>query len=184
MREKQDQQVIENKTYPQERALYHLQDALVRGCRFEGEEDGESAFKEGRRLRVENCHFALRYPLWHVHGLHLVASEMTETCRAALWYDSDVTIEDCAMHGIKALRECEDVTLRRVEVSSPEFGWNTSACASKRVSLRATICSSGQAGLRSRTWNSGESTPSSMCAACAPSTAISTRRTPSGTPKT
>ena len=50
---------------------------------------------------------------------------MTESCRAALWYDSDVTIEDCAMNGIKALRECENVTLRRVEAHSPEFGWNT-----------------------------------------------------------
>lgn len=118
-------QLIENKTFPQERALYHLQNALVRGCRFEGEEDGESAFKEGRRLQVENCYFALRYPLWHVHGLRLSRSEMTETCRAALWYDSDVAIEDCAMNGIKALRECGNVTLRRVEASSPEFGWNT-----------------------------------------------------------
>lgn len=118
-------QLIENKTFPQERALYHLQDALVRACRFEGEEDGESAFKEGRRLQVENCYFALRYPLWHVHGLRLSASEMTESCRAALWYDSDVTIEDCAMNGIKALRECENVILRRVEAHSPEFGWNT-----------------------------------------------------------
>ena len=147
MREKQDQQVIENKTYPQERALYHLQDALVRGCRFEGEEDGESAFKEGRRLRVENCLFALRYPLWHVHGLHLAASEMTETCRAALWYDSDVTIEDCAMHGIKALRECEDVTLRRVEVSSPEFGWNTKRVRVEESELAGDYMFFGAGGL-------------------------------------
>ncbi len=125
MRKKGDRQIIENKTFPQERALYHLQDALVRGCRFEGEEDGESAMKEGRALQVENCYFALRYPLWHVHGLRLSASEMTPTCRAALWYDADVRVEDCTLNGIKALRECRGVALSRVEADSPEFGWRS-----------------------------------------------------------
>ena len=48
---------------------------------------------------------------------------MTDTCRAALWYDSDVTIKNSKLHGIKALRECDRSTLIGCDIISPEFGW-------------------------------------------------------------
>ncbi len=128
-------QIIENKTFAQERALYHLRDAIVRGCRFEGEEDGESALKEGRSLRAEHCFFALRYPLWHVRGLSLSDCEMTPSCRAALWYDKGVSVENCALHGIKALRECADVRLLHADVDSPEFGWHTRRLVAEESAL-------------------------------------------------
>ena len=120
----------ENERFGQERALYMTRSALIRNCRFEGEEDGESALKESANLTVEYCYFDLRYPFWHVHGLNLRDSEMTPNCRAALWYDEDVSIERCKMHGIKAVRECKDVSLRDCDIDSPEFGWH-----SKNVSL-------------------------------------------------
>ncbi len=117
---------IENQRFGEERALYHLADALVSSCRFEGAEDGESALKEGRRLQVEKCFFDLRYPLWHVDGLALLKSEMTQGCRAALWYGRDLELKDCALHGIKAVRECRGVNIYDSFVRSPEFGWNSS----------------------------------------------------------
>lgn len=49
---------------------------------------------------------------------------MTELCRAALWYSDGILLEDTALHGIKALRECADVTMRGCDVVSPEFGWS------------------------------------------------------------
>lgn len=115
----------ENERFGQERALYCTQSALIRNCRFEGEEDGESALKESRYLTVEYCLFDLRYPFWHVEGLHLRDSEMTPNCRAALWYDRDITIERCNLHGIKAVRECKNVSLRDCDIDSPEFGWHS-----------------------------------------------------------
>ena len=48
---------------------------------------------------------------------------MTPLCRAALWYSEDVLIEDSRLHGIKALRECQRVTLRSCDTVSAEFGW-------------------------------------------------------------
>ncbi len=116
---------IENETFEEERALYHVKDADVAFCRFEGAKDGESAMKEGRNLNVRSCHFALRYPLWHVEGLSMKDCEMTDTCRAALWYDDKVKIFDCRLGGIKALRECRRVVLAGCEVRSPEFGWKS-----------------------------------------------------------
>ena len=44
-------------------------------------------------------------------------------CRAALWYDTGVTLESCKLNSIKALRECQDITLKNSSVSSPEFIW-------------------------------------------------------------
>ncbi len=116
---------IENQRFGEERALYMTNGAHIRNCRFEGEEDGESALKESSHLQVENCFFDLRYPFWHVHDLHLTDSEMTPNCRAALWYDEDIRIENCKMHGIKAVRECKDVTLSGCDIDSPEFGWHS-----------------------------------------------------------
>lgn len=119
------EKTIENRTFDEERALYGERDLLVRNCRFDGPADGESAFKECERVRVEGTFMNLRYPFWHDHGLKLRDVEMTELCRAALWYSEDVTIEDSRLHGIKALRECSDVRMRGCDVVSPEFGWST-----------------------------------------------------------
>lgn len=113
----------ENKTYGEERALYGIRDSKVIACRFDGEEDGESALKECRNIEVKDCYFNLRYPLWHVDDANIRGVEMTEKCRAALWYDSDVRITDSKLHGIKALRECDGVTLVGCDINSEEFGW-------------------------------------------------------------
>lgn len=110
-------------TLDEERALYGVQDAQVVNCTFDGPADGESALKETAGLSVENCRFHLRYPLWHSHRTRLSGCTMADTCRAALWYDSDLSFEDCVLGGIKALRECDRTELRRCAIDSKEFGW-------------------------------------------------------------
>lgn len=116
--------VIENQTFDMERALYGSNGVVVRNCSFDGPADGESAFKEGQNIEAEHCLFNLRYPFWHDHGLTIRDSEMTELCRAALWYSDHIKIVDTKMHGIKALRECSDVTIENCDIISPEFGWS------------------------------------------------------------
>lgn len=115
---------IQNQTFDEERALYGSRDILVKDCAFDGPADGESAFKEFADIRAEHCFFNLRYPFWHVHGLKISDSEMTELCRAALWYTDHVEITGTKMHGIKALRECADASLENCDIVSPEFGWS------------------------------------------------------------
>ena len=117
-------EMIQNKTFDEERALYGVNDILVRDCAFDGPADGESAFKEGRDIAVDHCFFNLRYPFWHDMGLKIENSEMTELCRAALWYSEHIEINDSKLHGIKALRECADAKLRGCDIISPEFGWS------------------------------------------------------------
>lgn len=115
---------ITDKTFDQERALYGVKNTMVTNCAFDGPADGESAFKEGNDVMVNNCFFNLRYPFWHDTGLKIENSEMTELCRAALWYSDKVEINNTKLHGIKALRECSDVTMRGCDIISPEFGWS------------------------------------------------------------
>lgn len=115
---------IENKIFDEERALYGSKKLTAINCRFDGPADGESAFKECSEITAENCFFNLRYPFWHDNGLKVSGSEMTELCRAALWYSENIEITDTKMHGIKALRECKNVRLKNCDIISPEFGWS------------------------------------------------------------
>ncbi len=118
--------IYDKLSFDAERALYGERDILVRECSFDGPADGESAFKEAGRVTAESCYFNLRYPFWHCDGVRISNSEMTELCRAALWYSSDIEINGSKLHGIKAVRECERVSLVDCDVVSPEFGWFSS----------------------------------------------------------
>jgi len=126
-----------NQNYDEERALYGIEDAEIINCTFAGEADGESALKECRRIKVESCLFELRYPFWHVSGAEISNITMTETCRAALWYDDHVNIEKSTLHGIKALRECKNVTLSECDVDSAEFGWRCSDITVKNTTVNS-----------------------------------------------
>lgn len=116
--------IIQNQTFDEERALYGSRDIFVKDCSFDGPADGESAFKECSNVQADHSFFNLRYPFWHDHGLKISDSEMTELCRAAIWYSDHITITNTKLHGIKALRECSDVTMRGCDIVSPEFGWS------------------------------------------------------------
>lgn len=129
---------MEHQTLDQERALYGSHDLLVRNCSFDGPADGESAFKECAGIQVEQSFFNLRYPFWHDHGLTIRDCELTDQCRAALWYSDHITIENTKLHGIKALRECSDTVVRNCDIVSPEFGWN-----SRRVTMEDCAAQSG-----------------------------------------
>ena len=118
-------ETIENKSFDAERAFYGSHELTVQHCAFDGPADGESAFKECSDISAKDCFFNLRYPFWHVHGLKITGSEMTELCRAALWYSDHIEISGTKMHGIKALRECKNVSIQNCDIISPEFGWST-----------------------------------------------------------
>ena len=129
--------LIEHQTFDQERALYGSDSLTIRNCRFDGPADGESALKESRNITAEHCFFNLRYPFWHNHKLTIRDSEMTELCRASLWYSEEVHITGTNMHGIKAVRECRDVTIENCDIISPEFGWSTDGISVKNSTARS-----------------------------------------------
>ena len=129
-----DWKKIEGQTFAEERALYGSRELQVINCAFDGEEDGESALKESSDIVVQNTLCNLRYPFWHDHGLAILSCELTEKCRAALWYSEQISIHDSKLHGIKALRECRDVHIDRCEILSAEFGWSSEQVLMERSS--------------------------------------------------
>ena len=83
-------EIIENQRFGEERALYHRRGLTLRGCRFAGEEDGESALKECADVAAENCLFDLRYPLWHVEKLRAERDGLSRRL-------SELRVEEAAM---------------------------------------------------------------------------------------
>ncbi|MCM1507521.1 MAG: DUF3737 family protein [Ruminococcus flavefaciens] len=116
--------IIVNKTFDEERALYNSDGIVLKNCAFDGIADGESALKESRNIQVYNCYCNLCYPFWHDKNIKIIDSEMTELCRAGLWYSSDIEVNGSKLHGIKALRECSDVKINNCDIISTEFGWS------------------------------------------------------------
>lgn len=115
--------IIEHLTLDEERALYGLHNAVVRDCTFDGPADGESALKECANITVENCRFHLRYPFWHVTGAKVSGITLTDTCRAAMWYDRELHVFDSHLGGVKAFREMDGCSLTNCTIESREFGW-------------------------------------------------------------
>ncbi|MCR4775736.1 MAG: DUF3737 family protein [Saccharofermentans sp.] len=130
-------ETIQDKTFDEERALYGSRDLIAERCRFDGPADGESAFKESRDITAKDCYFNLRYPFWHDINLHVDKCEMTELCRAAIWYSTNVEVTNTKMHGIKALRECSNVKITDCDIVSPEFGWSVSDLTVKDSSVES-----------------------------------------------
>lgn len=107
-----------------ERAFYGSNCVEFNHITIDGPADGESAFKECSNIEISDSTFNLRYPLWHNSNLKVKNSTMSKDCRAALWYDSFVTLEKVNSEGIKALRECKNVTLIDSKFVSDEIFWN------------------------------------------------------------
>ena len=128
--------IYRDQTFDQERALYGEKDIHLKNCRFDGPADGESALKESSNIEVDDSYFNLRYPFWHDHHLKVNGCELTNLCRAALWYSEDISITDSRLYGIKALRECSDITIEHTDIISPEFGWSV-----KNIKMKDTKAS-------------------------------------------
>ncbi len=118
---------IKNTCFDEERALYGEKDLKLINVKFDGALDGESALKECENIYAKDVFFNLRYPLWHVKVGVLENCNLTEKCRAALWYDKDITVKNSIMNGIKAFRECNKIKIENTSVNSPEFLWKCSS---------------------------------------------------------
>lgn len=115
----------ENKTYSEERSLYHIVDGKVINCRFEGELDGESPLKECNNIEVSNCYFNLRYPFWHNKNVTINNCVLHDNSRAPLWYCNDVKIVSLNCNSVKAVRECKNINIYDSHFISEEFGWKS-----------------------------------------------------------
>lgn len=127
--------LIVDKSYSEERALYNSHNIKLVEVKFDGEEDGESALKECKKIILDSCYLNLRYPLWHNNKVSISNTTMTANCRAALWYSSNIKINDSSLLGIKCLRECKKISIANTLINSPEFGWKNSRILGKNLQI-------------------------------------------------
>lgn len=106
-----------------ERAFYGSSYVDFEDIKVDGLKDGESAFKECDHIKVSNSLLNLRYPFWHDDFLEINTSYMGETCRAPLWYCTNVKISELESYSIKPLRECKNVQINNSKFKSDEFSW-------------------------------------------------------------
>lgn len=139
---------IEGAVFGEERALYGSHFLCLKGCAFKGEADGESALKCSSNIEVEDTWAELRYPFWHDDTLAITNCTMTEACRAALWYSVNISVRGTKLHGIKALRECRNVSMEGCDVRSPEFGWFCKDVAMKNTAVEAEYFLLRSSGVR------------------------------------
>ncbi|OHS97481.1 uncharacterized protein TRFO_36302 [Tritrichomonas foetus] len=119
-------EIYEDEAHDEERAFYGLDKIYLERCKIDGPADGESAFKECTNVIVNNCDINLRYPFWHSSEIKMINCRMPETCRASIWYSQNIETTGSQLHGIKAFRECENITISNCDVQSEEFGWRCS----------------------------------------------------------
>lgn len=115
--------ILRDITIGTERAYYNAKGIIFDNITIDGPEDGESAFKEGRNLKILNSKFYLRYPLWHDNVLEIQHCYFAESARAPLWYGNNIVVNDIKCYAPKTIRECSNVNIQASYFESEEFGW-------------------------------------------------------------
>jgi len=106
-------QYIENKEFGGERPLFASHGLTLENVTIHA---GESALKECSDITAIHCRFEGKYPFWHVRGFVIKDCFFTEGARAALWYSSDLKMEDTIVEAPKMFREMTGISLNRVKI--------------------------------------------------------------------
>ncbi len=104
---------IINKEFGGERPLYHTKDLYLENVVIHA---GESALKETKNIEAVKCQFEGKYPFWETYGFRIKNCLFTEGARAALWYSSDLVMEDCLIQAPKMFREMQRLKLKNVQI--------------------------------------------------------------------
>jgi hypothetical protein len=120
---KQEEKVIQNIQTGQERAFYGSKNVHFKNITIDGIEQGESAFKECHNITVEETNIVLKYCVWHCHNITLYKTVIDVNSRASIWYCENIEIINCKLNGVKACRNCSNLTLKDCIINSDDFGW-------------------------------------------------------------
>lgn len=106
---------IRNERLTGERALFAVEDLEIYDTIFD---DGESPLKESGNIKLWNCMFKWKYPLWYSKNVYAKDCTWFETARAGVWYSDNVTAENCAIEAPKNFRRCRGLKLGNVSFAN------------------------------------------------------------------
>ncbi len=151
---------IKDKTFTGERSLFFGRELDIENCVFLG---GESPLKESRDIKLNNCVFKWKYPLWYSKNIALKNCTFDETARSSVWYTKDIRFEDCQIIAPKTFRRarnvslknvdmvnacetlwsCEDVDIKNVKAVGDYFGMNSKNITASNFTLDGNYCFDG-----------------------------------------
>ena len=126
-------ETIKNKEFGGERPLFGSHGLVLEDVTIHA---GESALKECSDITAIRCRFEGKYPFWHVHRFVIRDCLFTEGARAALWYSSDLHMEDTLVEAPKMFREMDGVHLTNVRIpDAQETLWHCRNVSLKNVEV-------------------------------------------------
>lgn len=124
---------IKNEKFEGERPLFESHNLRLEKVTI-GE--GESALKECSNIEAVDCHFAGKYPLWHVEKSLISKCYFAPESRSAIWYSNDMIMEHCIINAPKLFREMTNLTLRDVTINdADETFWNINGLEATNLTL-------------------------------------------------
>jgi len=120
--------IIEKGTFEGERPLYKSFNLQIMNSEFL---PGESAIKESRHVKVSNCNFSCKYPFWNNIDVEIQDSYFSEDCRAAIWYTSDIIMNNCKVDAPKIFRDAQNITINKTIMDTEETLWD---CSNVKIS--------------------------------------------------
>lgn len=104
---------VKNKVLIGERAMFASLNKEFINCTFE---DGESPLKESKNIKVNECSFKWKYPLWYCNDVEVFDTTWDVTARSGVWYTNNLVIRDSKINAPKQFRRCNGIKLNNVEI--------------------------------------------------------------------
>jgi hypothetical protein len=108
---------LEQGLFVGERALYNSKDLEIVDSTFM---DGESPLKESRNIKLRNCIFKWKYPLWYCNHVEVFNTTWLDTARSGIWYTHDLRIIDSFIEAPKQFTRSSDIYLENVTIPNAE----------------------------------------------------------------
>ncbi len=129
-----EKRVIKQEILTGERALFKAVDLEIYDTIFI---DGESPLKESKDIKLYNCMFKWKYPMWYANDIVVNDTYWFENARAGVWYTNNITVKKAIIDAPKNFRRCQNVMLEEVVFSNAlETLWNCNNVFISNVSVK------------------------------------------------
>lgn len=111
-----------NCSFSGERSLFKGKDLEIDCCRFH---DGESPLKESDNIKITNCSFEWKYPLWYSKNITVNNSLFKVMSRSGIWYTNNITLSNSTIEAPKEFRRSKDIKIYNTKfLDAIETLWN------------------------------------------------------------
>lgn len=117
-----------------ERALFNSNDLHITECVFD---NGESPLKESSNIKIDECLFRWKYPLWYCNNIKADRCTFFDMARAGIWYTNNIEVKNTVYQAPKGFRRCDNLTLENIAFThAQETLWSCNDVKIKDVTVK------------------------------------------------